>query len=75
MARLSFEVPSEIEEILSRHPEIQWERLVRDTLWSYAKKIQVMDKITSKSRLTEQDVVVLDKAIKATLLEKYRPIE
>jgi hypothetical protein len=72
MPNITFEIPSEIKKILSDHPEIKWDKVVTDTLWNYAKKIRLMDKIASKSRLSVQDVDKLDKTVKARLLKHYR---
>jgi hypothetical protein len=71
MAEVTFSIPKEIQEIISKHPEVQWEKLVKDSLWNLAKKIQLMDKITAKSKLSEKDVDTLDKTIKADLLKIY----
>ena len=72
MPNVTFQIPSEIKEILSQHPEIKWDKVVTETLWSYAKKLRLGDKLTSKSKLTIQDVVKLDHAIKANLLKRYK---
>ncbi len=71
MANVSFELPVDIKNIITHYPEINWDKLVQDTLWNYAKKIQLMDKITNKSKLTEENVNNLNKEIKANLLKKY----
>lgn len=72
MAEVTFQIPEEVKEVISRHPEIHWEKLVRDSLWNFAKKIQLMDKITSESKLTQEDVENLDKVIKTDLLKRYK---
>lgn len=72
MAEVTFRIPKEIQEIISKHPEIQWEKFVKDSLWNFAKKIQLMDKITAKSKLSKEDVDNLDKIIKADLLKMYK---
>jgi hypothetical protein len=72
MPNITFEIPSEIKKILSDHPEIKWDKVVADTLWNYAKKIRLMDKIASKSKLSNQDVDKLDKTVKTSLLKHYR---
>jgi len=72
MSSITFQIPSEIKEILSKHPEIKWDRIVTDTLWNYVKKIRLMDRIASKSKLSDQDVDKLDRAIKAELWERYK---
>lgn len=50
MSEIAFQIPIEIKKIISRYPKVQWEKVVRDTLWNFSKKIQLMDKITSKSK-------------------------
>lgn len=72
MSNITFQIPSEIKEILSKHPEIKWDRIVVDTLWNYAKKLRLMDRIASKSKLSDQDVDKLDRAIKVELWKRYK---
>lgn len=72
MPDVTFQIPSEVKEILSKHPEIKWDKLVTDALWNYAKKLRLLDKIASKSKLTHQNADKLDKAIKAELLKRYK---
>ena len=72
MPNVTFQIPSEVKEILSKHSEIKWDKVVSDTLWNYAKKLRLLDKIASKSKLTHQNVDKLDKAIKSGLLKHYK---
>ncbi|MBI5968327.1 MAG: hypothetical protein HY882_10790 [Deltaproteobacteria bacterium] len=72
MPTVTFQIPSEVKKILSKHPEIKWDKVVADTLWNYARKLLLMDKITSKSKLSSQDIDELDKAVKAELLKHYK---
>lgn len=72
MPKVTFDIPSDIKEVMSKHSEINWDKVIHDTLWNYARKIRLLDSITSKSRLTEKDVDALDHAIKAGLLKKYQ---
>ena len=72
MPKVTFEIPADIKDILTKHAEIDWEKIISDTLWSYAKKIKLLEAITSKSRLTDKDVEVLDHDIKAALSKKYQ---
>jgi len=57
---------------LSKHSEVKWDKVVADTLWNHAKKLRLLDKIASKSKLTQPNATKLDKAIKATLLKHYK---
>lgn len=72
MPKVTFDIPADVKDIVSKHPEINWNKVISDTLWNYAKKIKLMDSITSKSKLTEKDVETIDHVIKAALFKKYQ---
>lgn len=72
MPKVTFEIPADIKDILTKHTEIDWDKIISDTLWNYAKKIKLLEAITSKSSLTDKDVEVLDHEIKAALSKKYQ---
>ncbi|MBI3378735.1 MAG: hypothetical protein HY035_10125 [Nitrospirae bacterium] len=72
MPKVAFEIPADIKDILTKHTEIDWDKIISDTLWNYAKKIKLLESITSKSSLTDKDVEVLDHEIKTALSKKYQ---
>ncbi len=74
MPSVTFQIPSEVRKILSKHPEIKWDKVVADTLWNYARKFRLMDKIVAKSKLSDPDVNELDKAIKNGLRKRYKNV-
>lgn len=73
MSKVTFNVPSEIKGIISKHSEINWDKVTSDTLWGYVKKMKMLDSITSKSMLSDKDIDAIDHSIKASLLKKYHP--
>lgn len=52
MSKLTLDVPTELKAILERHPEIHWERVAEKDMWSYACKVQLADRLVSRSALT-----------------------
>lgn len=72
MPKVSVHIPAEVSKIMTQHPEVNWDKVISNTLWSYAKKIRLLDSITSKSKLNEKDVEALDHEIKANILKKYQ---
>lgn len=74
MPKVTFEVPVDIKDIIQKHTEIDWDKIVTDTLWNYAKKINLLDSIAYKSKLSEKDIEVLGHEIKADLLKKYQKV-
>jgi hypothetical protein len=72
MPKITFDIPSDVKDVISRHSEIDWNKLISDVLWNYAKKIRLLDSIASKSKLDSKDVEVIDHVIKASLSKKYQ---
>ena len=75
MVNVTFAVPKELHEIMNRHPEIKWSEIARKAIWEYARKLELMERLTSESRLSEKDVLELDKKVKAGIAKKYRAQE
>jgi len=72
VVNVTFAVPEELHEIMRRHPEIKWSEIARKAMWEYAQKLELMERIVSESRLSGEDVLELDKKVKAEVSEKYR---
>jgi hypothetical protein len=71
MSKLTFQVPDDVGHTLDRHPEIPWDSIVSEALWQYAKKLELLDRLASESKLTANDVQDLDRIIKQDLTKKY----
>lgn len=71
MAQVKFNIPVEVEGIIKKHKEIQWDSIVSNLLWQYAKKIELVERMISKSRLTERDAEQIGGLVKIALLKKY----
>jgi hypothetical protein len=72
MPKVSIQIPAELNKVMAQHPEVNWNIVISNTLWNYAKKIKLLDAITSNSRLTDEDIESLDHVIKADILKKYQ---
>lgn len=71
MTNITLAIPEELHMIIKKHNEIKWSEIARRALWQQARKLQVMDKLVSKSEFTEKDVEELDHKIKAGLLKRF----
>ena len=40
-------------------------------MWEYARKLEVLDAVATKSKLTEKEALEIGKAIKQSLSERY----
>lgn len=74
VVNVTFAVPEELHEIMRRHPEIKWSEIARKAMWEYARKLELMQRIVSESKLSEKDVLELDKKVKAGFGRKYRGV-
>ena len=72
MVNVTLAVPEELHEIMRRHPEIKWSEIARKAMWEYARKLELMERVASESRLSEKDVLELDKKVKSEVSEKYK---
>lgn len=72
MPKITVDIPSDVKDIISKHSELNWNKVITDTLWNYAKKLKLLDSITSKSKISEKDIEAIDHAIKHNLLKKYK---
>jgi hypothetical protein len=71
LANVTLAVPEELRRIMKSHPEIKWSEVARQAMWEYAKKLEMMDGVTRRSRLTEKDALEIGRTIKAGLAAKY----
>jgi hypothetical protein len=72
VVNVTFAVPEELHEVMRRHPEIKWSEIARKAIWEYARKLELMERLTKESRLSEKDVLELDRKVKAEVSQKYR---
>jgi hypothetical protein len=56
---------------MKSHPEIKWSEVARQAMWEYAKKLEMMDEVTKKSKFTESDALEIGRMINASLSAKY----
>jgi len=74
VVNVTFAVPEELHEVMRRHPEIKWSEIARKAMWEYARKLELMERVASESRLSERDVLELDKKVKAGIGRRYRDV-
>lgn len=70
VANVTLAVPEELRKIMKSHPEIKWSEVARSAMWEYAKRLELVDEITKRSKLSEKDVLRIGKMVKANLADK-----
>jgi len=71
MVNVTLAVPEELHDIMRRHPEIKWSEVARQAMWDYARKLKVLDEITKRSSLSEEDALEIGAAVKASVARRY----
>lgn len=71
MTNMTLAVPEDLKKLMEKHKEIKWSEVARQAMWDHAKKLEIMDRIASKSRLTEKDAVELGRKIKTGMAKKH----
>lgn len=71
MTNMTMAVPEELHNLMKKHVEIRWSEIARQALWEKARKIELMDRILSKSKFTEQDALELGREINWGIAKRH----
>jgi len=71
LVNVTLAVPEELHRIMKRHPEIKWSEVARQAMWEYARKLELLDKVASKSKLSQKDALEIGKVVKRGMAERY----
>lgn len=67
MPNITLSISKEIHEIMGKHREIRWSEIARAAILSQVRKLALMDKIASKSKLSMKDIEEINEKIKKDL--------
>ena len=71
MTNMTLAVPEDLHEIMRRYNEIKWSEIARKALWDHARKLELMDKLLAKSKLTEEDAERIGHKIKHGIAKRH----
>jgi len=71
VTNMTLAVPGDLHEIMKRHNEIKWGEIARQALWDHARKLELMDKLLAKSKLTEEDAEKIGHKIKRGIAKRH----
>ena len=74
MGNITLSLPEDVHEIVRAHKEIRWSEIARRAIQEYAQKLELLDKIASKSKLTEKDIEELDPILKKAIYKHYKEL-
>lgn len=70
MPNITLSIPEEVHKMMKFHREVRWSEIARAAIIEQMKKLALMDKIASKSKLTLKDISDINKKVKKDLHDK-----
>jgi hypothetical protein len=71
MTNMTLAIPEDLHSIIQKHSEIRWSEVARKAMWEQAKKMELLDKILAKSKLTEADAALISDKIKSSISKRH----
>jgi len=75
MANITLKIPDSLHEQIRRHSEIRWSEVIRQILQKKLEQLEQMERIASKSKLTERDVEEIGRKIKTGIAKRHSLIK
>jgi len=70
MPNITLAIPEDLHTKMKEHSEIRWSEVVRKSISQKIEDLDVMDKLTAKSRLTQKDVDSIASKIDSAVARK-----
>ena len=70
MPNVTLSIPKDLHLKMKTHSEIRWSEVVRKTISDKIETLDLMDKLTSKSKLTEKDVTLIANKVDSGVARK-----
>lgn len=71
MTNMTLAVPEDLKAIMEKHKEVKWSEVARGAMWVHAKKLELMDKLLAKSKLSDKDAMELGRRIKEGIAKRH----
>ncbi len=71
MTNMTLAVPEDLQHIMQKHKEIKWSEVARQAMWEKARKLELMDKLLAKSKLTEKDALEIGREINKGMAKRH----
>jgi hypothetical protein len=72
MTEIKLKIPESLHEKMKKHPEIKWDAIAQSALERYIERIEITEKIASRSKLTIDDVEEISNEITKKSWHKHK---
>ena len=70
MTNVTLAIPEDLHTRMKRHSEIRWSEVIRRTISNKVDDLEMMDRLSGKSKLTKKDIEVLSHKIDSNVAHK-----
>ncbi|MBC7129157.1 MAG: hypothetical protein H5T45_05450 [Thermoplasmatales archaeon] len=70
MTNITLSIPDELKKKMEKYSEIKWSQIARKAIEEKIRELELLDKLTKDSKLTEKDVEEIDRFIKGEIARK-----
>ena len=70
MPNVTLAIPEDLHDKMKSHSEIRWSEVVRKSISEKIEDLEMMDKLTKKSKLTQKDVDEIAERIDSNVAKK-----
>ncbi|MBI2141826.1 hypothetical protein HYU16_05405 [Candidatus Woesearchaeota archaeon] len=64
-------MPEDLKSMMDKHKEVKWSEVARVALWEHARRLELMDRLVAKSKLTEKDAIEIGRKIKEGVAKRH----
>jgi len=70
MGDITLSIPGELQKKMKKHSEIRWSKVIRKTIQKRIEDLELLDSLTARSELTQEDSLEISKKIDASVDKK-----
>lgn len=70
MANITLSIPDDLHQKMKEFSEVKWSEVARKAIQKKVSDLEMLDKLTSRSKLTEKDVAEISDKINKSLAKK-----
>jgi hypothetical protein len=71
MTNMTLSIPEELMRRIRKFSEIKWSEVARKAMEQRVSDLEVLERLTSKSKITEKDAIDLGRKLKMAAAEKF----
>jgi hypothetical protein len=72
MTNMTLAIPEDLHKLMRRRNEIKWSEIARQALWNTARKLELMDRLLAKSKLTEKDALDIGIKVNKGIAKRHK---